>query len=473
MSDADGTMLDGTVVDVSSTLITLGRAHANLGTRSLSLTRITTDDAEPSAVSLSESSRRYEHLRLLGRGGMGQVDQVWDHDLMRKLAVKRLHPDRANSSPALRQFLWEARVTAHLDHPNIVPVHDLSLDDQGDLYFTMKFVHGTSLDELLGALARVEQANAEGTGPTHVDEVITAEHLTALRRVRLFIDLCQAIAYAHERGVLHRDLKPANVMIGQYGEVLIMDWGLAFPLPGPAGENLRELLPDPFMDRRPARPNRPTGTPRYMSPEQVRAQPLDQRSDIYSLGVILYELLCLRSPYSATEFTRLLAQVSEGDIQPLTETGPSVPDALIHVVNRAMATDPDDRYPSVRALTDDIETVLDAFSPTLGAGQSGFGEAMPIPMSRPVTRPVAQASPMLAPAAPTPQPEPAPTAAPTGRASSASHIALTLGAGVLGGLAIAGSIRGALAELPPVSLLALAVVALGLLFLPLRALLSR
>lgn len=466
MADAGGTLLDGTVVDVSSTLMTLGRTHANLGTRSLTVSRMAMDDTEFAGVSLSESSRRYEHLRLLGRGGMGQVDQVWDHDLMRKLAVKRLHPERADSTPALRQFLWEARVTAHLDHPNIVPVHDLSLDDQGDLYFTMKFVHGTSLDELLGALARIEQANVEGTDRTHVDEVITAEHLTQLRRVRLFIDLCQAIAYAHGRGVLHRDLKPANVMIGQYGEVLIMDWGLAYPLPGIAGEGLRELLPDPLLDRKPATPNRPTGTPRYMSPEQVRAQPLDQRSDIYSLGVILYELLSLRSPYSATEFTRLMLQVSEGDVQPLTETGPSVPDSLINVVNRAMAPKREDRYPTVRALTEDIEAVLDAFSPTLGAGQSGFGEAFSIP--RP-NRPVTQAEPAAR--APEAMPEAMSAAPPS--SSHTSHIALALGAGLVGGLTIAGLTPSALTDLGAGALLALTTLGLGLLVVPLRALLSR
>ncbi|MCA9684121.1 MAG: protein kinase, partial [Myxococcales bacterium] len=148
---------------------------------------------------------------------------------------------------------------------------------------------------------------------------------------------------------------------------LIMDWGLAYPLPGPAGEGLRELLPDIVLD---GSPDRPTGTPRYMSPEQVAGRELDERSDIYSLGVILYELLSLRSPYTATEFTHLLVQVSEGDIVPLIKTGPSVPDALIHVVARAMALSPDDRYTTVRELADDIETVLDGFTPHPASGTS-------------------------------------------------------------------------------------------------------
>ncbi|PRP97604.1 Serine/threonine-protein kinase PknD [Enhygromyxa salina] len=420
-----GAALESHGVDVSSTLLTLGQAFGELGTRSILLNR----EGEGEGVSLSESASRYEHLRLLGRGGMGQVDQVWDHDLMRKLAVKRLHPERAGSSLALRQFLWEARVTAHLDHPNIVPVHDLGIDEKGELYFTMKFVHGTSLDELLGALARVEKAAAEGREPTPVDEIISAEHLTQLRRVRLFIDLCQAIDFAHQRGVLHRDLKPANVMIGQYGEVLIMDWGLAQPLPGPNGEGLRELLPELVCD---SQPGRPSGTPRYMSPEQVMGRPLDERSDIYALGVILYELMTLSSPYSATEVTRLLLQVSEAKIRPLTAMGPSVPDALINVVNRALAHDPDDRYPTVRALTEDIEAVLDGFGPGLQPGSSIIGET---PKS------------WLAPPEPT-RPRP--------------PLGLVLGAGIASGLVLASLMSGWLASLGWTATVVLAIAALGL-----------
>jgi serine/threonine protein kinase len=403
-------------VDVTSTLVNLGRAFGELGTRSFALGRVTLhatqsgDPAESGEFSLSESSRRYEHIRLLGRGGMGIVDQVWDHDLMRKLAVKRLHPDRADRGISLRQFLWEARVTAYLDHPNIVPVHDLGLDASNSLYFTMKFVHGTSLDEMLGALARVEQAAKQGVEPTPVDEVITAEHLTQLRRVRLFLDVCQAISYAHERGVLHRDLKPANVMLGQYGEVLIMDWGLAYPLPGPAGEGLRELLPEKLWEDK---PNRPSGTPRYMSPEQIANRTLDERSDIYSLGVILYELLTLRSPYRATEFTRLLLQVSDGDVLPIEETGVKVPRALAAIVTRAMAKQPEQRYATVRELTDDIEAVLDNFSQA--ATRTEAVAALP------------------------PEPEP----------MSKGSIGLLVGAGAFAGLGLAAALPGTVAGLGP------------------------
>ena len=413
-------------VDVSSTMVNIGRAFGDVGTRSIALTRMSVpahDDTPGDAVALSDSSRRYEYLRVLGRGGMGQVEQVWDHDLMRKLAVKRLRPERSDSGTALRQFLWEARVTAYLDHPNIVPVHDLGMDEHGELYFTMKFVHGTSLGEVLSALGRVEKAHAEGREPAPVDDIITAEHRTQLRRVRLFLDVCQAIAYAHERGVLHRDLKPANVMLGQYGEVVIMDWGLAYPLPGPAGEGLRELLPDALPENR---PNRTSGTPRYMSPEQASGESLDERSDIYSLGVILYEILALRSPYSATDFTRLLLQVTEGDVQPLTSTGPSVPDALAEVVNRAMARQPEERYATVRELADDIEAVLDGFAPAPRPQSGGM------------------------------------SAAQRRRPQASNHTAMLVGAGVSGGLAFATVMPSLVASLGWVATVGLAATATAL-----------
>ncbi|MCA9681040.1 MAG: tetratricopeptide repeat protein [Myxococcales bacterium] len=152
LREPSGPTLTGTV-DVSSTLVNIGRAYdVRTGTRSLARVTVQDHDEGPPELTLSDSTQRYEHLRLLGRGGMGQVDQVWDQDLMRKLAIKRLRPERAESGEAVRQFLWEARVTAYLDHPNIVTVHDMGLDQNGALYFTMKRVRGRSLAELIEAL---------------------------------------------------------------------------------------------------------------------------------------------------------------------------------------------------------------------------------------------------------------------------------------------------------------------------------
>ena len=340
--------------EVSSTLLTLGRTHGDLGSELLA-----PFGADESGTRLQLDAGRYEPIEPLGSGGMGVVERVWDRDLMRNLALKRLHPERANDGLALRQFLWEARITAYLDHPHIVPVHDLGLDGDGELFFTMKFVRGISLERLIEALRRADAVDrSRELAPA--DAAIASEHGSENRRLRLFLDLCQAIAYAHERGVLHRDLKPANVMIGEFGEVLIMDWGLAQPLDGPAGKPLLELLPAALRARQ---ARHPSGTPRYMSPEQVLGEPLDERSDLYALGVLLYELMTLRSPYSATDLTGVLMQVAEGDVIPASVVNPDLSPSLAAIIGEAMASDPARRYPSVRALMEDIEAVLDGLTP--------------------------------------------------------------------------------------------------------------
>ena len=347
-------------IEVASTLLALSRTRDQADLGETLAAPPSERGASEGPLELSVATSRYQHLRKLGAGGMGEVDQVWDRDLMRRLALKRLLPFRANDDDALRQFLWEARVTAYLDHPHIVPVHDLGLDSRGEPYFTMKFVAGSSLEQLIAALARIDAAERAKLEPDPDDVAAAAEHRSHARRLRLFLDLGQAIAYAHEHGVLHRDLKPANIMLGEFGEVLIMDWGLALPLPGEAGERLRELLPEALRERD---PNRSSGTPLYMAPEQALGLELDERSDVYSLGVVLYELLTLRSPYAAKDLTRLLLQISEGEVIPAREFAPELSSSIVAILECAMAREPEHRYTSVRALVDDIEAVLEGLTP--------------------------------------------------------------------------------------------------------------
>ncbi len=286
------------------------------------------------------SQARYESHGHLGQGGMGTVDAVWDADLMRHLAVKRLRPELREDARMVRQFLWEARVTAHLDHPNVVPIHDLALGDGGSLFFTMKRARGRTLETCIA------DAKPESDG----------EPFSLPRRLRTFVQICHAISFAHARGVLHRDLKPANVMIGEHGEVLVMDWGLAVPLPGERGDALRALRPageDSFGS---------SGTPLYMSPEQACGTPLDERSDVYALGVMLYELASLSRPYDATTLPQLLARITAGEVKPLASV-PGVSPSLVAVVARAMSLDPAARYPNVEALREDVDHVLDGHTP--------------------------------------------------------------------------------------------------------------
>lgn len=303
---------------------------------------VSTTGASPVRVRGTSTPDRYETRGVLGEGGMGIVERVWDVDLMRELAVKRIRPSLDTDARVVAQFLWEARVTAHLDHPNIVPLHDLGLTDEQHLYFTMRNVIGVPLDRALDAL---RDGDSE-----------MVKRLTLPRRLRIFLGVCHAVAFAHARGVVHRDLKPANVMLGDHGEVLVMDWGLAALLDNDAGRALRAVMPDGVQSSS-------AGTPLYMAPEQTRGVAVDERADVYSLGVALYEMIALAPPFEGASVVELLANAAAGGSRPLPEAAPHASPSLCAVVARAMAVRPEDRYASARELAEDIERVIDGRTP--------------------------------------------------------------------------------------------------------------
>jgi tetratricopeptide (TPR) repeat protein len=242
--------------------------------------------------------RGYELLDRVGRGGMGEVFRGKDPALGRDLAVKVLRPELRGNPEAEGRFALEARVTGSLQHPNIVPVHNLGLLPDGRLYFTMKLVRGRTLAEML----------ADGTGAGRLPELLG-----------VFEKVCQAVAFAHSRGVIHRDLKPANVMVGAFGEVQVMDWGLAKVLAhglensgeGGNGEWSRQAAASTVDDRKTG----VIGTPAYMPPEQDRgaAEEMDERADVFGLGAILCEILTGQPPYPGVGVDDVLHKAAGGD----------------------------------------------------------------------------------------------------------------------------------------------------------------
>ncbi len=271
----------------------------------------------------------------LARGGMGAVRMAFDAVLQRRMAVKTMHASTLQHVMLVHGFLREAQVTGQLDHPNIVPIHELGRDAGGELYFTMKLVEGQSLKALIGGAP-----------------IGDAERLFNL--LEIFVKISDALAFAHARGVLHCDIKSANVMVGEFGQVYLMDWGGAQLLPERPGVDTRtwvrdSLPPLPASDTR----GLVFGTPSYMSPEQASAgqDPLDERSDVFSMGALLYEIMTGRPPYQSDSPLEgvMLAQIC--DIRPpdeLPEVFPDVyPPELVRIVMRALAKRPADRFQSV------------------------------------------------------------------------------------------------------------------------------
>jgi len=308
------------------------------------------------------SAGRYQIGGQIARGGMGAVMRAVDCDLRREVAVKFML-DQADPRKKQR-FVEEAQITGQLEHPNIVPIHELGLDAQKRLFFAMKMVKGRSLAEVLNI---------------HRDEPKKAEKDWSLGRLLgIFVNICHALAYAHSRGVIHRDLKPANIMVGDFGEVYVMDWGLAKVLHG--GGQLAETLSLPVENGASAQVTKVVtergpeanltqegsvlGTPMYMPPEQAagQLQDINERSDVYSLGAILYEMLTLEPPVEPEGGPMgVLMQVLQGQVVPPEQRTPAramagqIPRELSAVAMKALAKEPKVRYASAEDLRKDIE----------------------------------------------------------------------------------------------------------------------
>jgi eukaryotic-like serine/threonine-protein kinase len=267
---------------------------------------------------------RLEIQAKIASGGMGTIEVALDRALDRRVALKTLHRHLRGDDAAVRMFLREARLTGLLDHPHVVPVYELGEREGGNLFFAMKLVEGRTLAAWIDSL------------PAGLLDTATLYML-----LDVIAKVCDALAFAHSRGVLHCDVKPANVMVGDFGQVYLMDWGIARLLAGePHGTETSVI-----------------GTPCYMSPEQARGdrKRLDERSDVFLIGATLYEVLTHRAPYVNGDRLETLALAAAGAFpSPRKLAGPAVPAELDRIVMRAMAKTPSERYPSVAALKEDL-----------------------------------------------------------------------------------------------------------------------
>lgn len=290
---------------------------------------------------------RYENFSKFAEGGTAILEECLDKNLGRVVVMKRLHAHLADDEIEQKRFLREARVTALIQHPATVPVYEISRDRAGSVYFTMKKVEGVDLREiLLGIVAR---------DPAFKDKY----HLKDL--VEVLVQVGQAVAFAHSRGVVHRDLKPANILVGEFGEVMVLDWGLSKVLNEP--ESLHGELPEQdHLGLELTRRGKRAGTPLYMSPEQAAGdnQHIDGRCDVYSLGSILYEILTHENLVWGIDKEEVLQRIQTQDpVSPRKRTPQrKIPPVLDSICMRAIQRKPEDRYPTLMEMVDDLRAYL-------------------------------------------------------------------------------------------------------------------
>lgn len=328
----------------------------------------------------------YELGRILAKGGMGAILSARDNSIQRTVAVKVILTGAEATDEHVHRLITEARITGQLEHPNIVPLHELGVTADGVVYYTMRLVEGVTLSEVLEKIRLKDKA------------AIAKYPLRTL--LTIFQKICDAVAFAHSRGVVHRDLKPDNIMLGEFGEVFVMDWGLAKRVRGEGRDlettqltpgKVAELSGDSFKTLS----GQVKGTPRYMAPEQAegRVEDIDERTDIYALGAILYAILTLHPPVTGESVNEVLTRVASGVITPPTSYNPRnthisrfagppvpvqdiappellhcpdrrIPSALSAVAMKALARDRAGRYASVAALQQDIAAYQGGFATT-------------------------------------------------------------------------------------------------------------
>lgn len=276
--------------------------------------------------------RRWEIKREVGVGGVGRVMEAFDHVMRRHSAIKTLNPELSHHEGLTAQFIKEARLTGLLEHPHIAPVHEIGVDEHGQYFFSMKLIAGETLTTLI---------YTDRPGETSYDRLF--------RLLGNFVKVCDALAFAHSKGVIHCDIKSENVMVGRFGQAFLMDWGIAMPLGDPEAA-AEEVC------------GSPVGSPMFMSPEQAHGVRLGltTATDIYSLGVMLYELVAKTVPFQGNDLLEIVAKVQRGEFLRPSEAavGAWIPRALEQVIMKAMSLRPEDRFETVLELQHEIERFM-------------------------------------------------------------------------------------------------------------------
>ena len=302
---------------------------------------------EHSKVSLENAStaafppleEAYERAEEVGAGGQARLYRGVDLHLHRQVAVKSLREEQGKDPELRGKFVSEAMITAQLDHPAIVPVHSIHRDKDGNLHLAMKLIHGRPFQGYLTDLAR----HYEREGFSASEEQRSLNY-----RLEVFLSICDALEYAHNRNIMHCDLKPENIMIGEYHEAYLMDWGLA------------RRINDPKFDPKAwESPSVITGTPRFLSPEAVNGEHCDQRADIYAMGLILYEVVTLQYGYPGDDHRELINRIRRGEMRPVTHRfGYPIPVDLRKIILKATAWDKEKRYQAVGDLSADVRKFI-------------------------------------------------------------------------------------------------------------------
>lgn len=303
------------------------------------------------AITREKNTSKYKFREKLVSGGMGAILEVIDQDLYRPAAMKIIKPSFKNDERALVEFIREAKITAMLEHPNIIPIHELGLSDETGLYFTMKLMKGEPLHHILN---EIKKGN-----PDYESKYDTYS------LVNIFRKICDAVDFAHSKNIIHRDIKPHNVIVGRFGEVILMDWGLALYIGDPDKDENDLLQRDALRaisNLTDEEKNIVQGSPAYMAPEQVNGEfsLLDKKTDIFLLAATFYHILTLEAPYTGENLKEVLNKARERDLTYPQKRSPNrhIPDELCRIVMKASSLKKEERHSSVQELINDIDDAV-------------------------------------------------------------------------------------------------------------------